>query len=121
MGKYRFGIGQHFKTPGTIKKNVGKELLWCSVSTYEKEMLVIVLAVQKWRRYILGSHFKVKMDHQSLKYLMQQWINTPTQQRWITKLMGYDFNIFYNKGSENTVADALSCEFKITAISMVNI
>ena len=44
----------------------GKILL---LSTYEKEILALVLVVQRWRLYLLGRQFIVKTDHQSLKYL----------------------------------------------------
>ncbi|CAN6458156.1 unnamed protein product [Victoria cruziana] len=77
-------------------------------STYEKEMLVIVVAVEKWRPYLIGRHFIVKIDHASLKHLLQQKISTPTQQRWIARLLCYDFTIEYRKGPENNAADALS-------------
>jgi hypothetical protein len=30
------------------------------------------------------------------------------QQKWITKLIGYDFEIIFKKGHDNLVADALS-------------
>jgi hypothetical protein len=46
----------------------GKSLL---LSTYEKELLSLVSAVQKWRPYLLGHSFKVKTDQQSLKYLLE--------------------------------------------------
>ncbi|XP_071913952.1 uncharacterized protein [Coffea arabica] len=48
------------------------------LSVYEKEMLAIVNAIQKWRPYLLGGHFIIKTDHQSLKYLMEQKISTPS-------------------------------------------
>lgn len=35
-------------------------------------------------------------------------MGTPVQQKWVTKLLGYNFVLEYKKGSENRVADALS-------------
>ncbi|GJS06812.1 ty3-gypsy retrotransposon protein [Tanacetum coccineum] len=40
--------------------------------------------------------------------MLTQTIHTPEQQKWITKLLGYDFEIHFKPGKENTVADALS-------------
>lgn len=30
-------------------------------------------------------------DQQSLKYMLEENIGTPSQQTWITKVLGYDF------------------------------
>jgi len=79
-----------------------------NLSTYEKELLSLVTAVQKWRPYLLGSSFTVKTDQQALKFLLEQRTATVFQQRWISKLLGYNFVIEYKKGKENRVADALS-------------
>lgn len=57
---------------------------------------------------MLGRHFKIRADHQSLKFLLQQRISTPRQQKWMAKLMGYNFEIIYKKGADNIAADALS-------------
>ena len=39
---------------------------------YEKEMLAILHALKKWRTYLMGRHFKVKTDHDSLKHFLEQ-------------------------------------------------
>lgn len=77
-------------------------------SVYERELMAIVLAIQKWRHYLLGRHFLIRSDQQSLKFLMDQRLLPPEQLRWVTKLMGYDFEIQYKVGVVNKVADALS-------------
>ncbi|KAF8389590.1 hypothetical protein HHK36_024107 [Tetracentron sinense] len=78
------------------------------MSTYDKELFALVTAIQKWRPYLLGQSFIVRTDQQSLKFMLEQKVGTPLQQKWITKLLGYDFTMEYKKGCENKVADALS-------------
>jgi hypothetical protein len=72
----------------------GKNL---SLSTYEKELIALVMAIRKWRHYLLGQNFKVRTDQQALKYLLEQMIGTPAQQKWVSKLMGFDFTVEYKK------------------------
>jgi hypothetical protein len=83
----------------------GRALL---MSTYEKELFALVTAIQKWRPYLLGQSFVVKTYQQSLKFLLEQKVGTPFQQKWITKLIGYDFTVEFKKGEDNRIADALS-------------
>ncbi|KAA8536816.1 hypothetical protein F0562_029294 [Nyssa sinensis] len=71
-------------------------------------MLAIVKAIRKWRPYLLSRRFIMRTGHQSLKYLLKQRITTPTQSRWLPKLLGYDYAIEYKKGPENQATDSLS-------------
>ncbi|KAK9070431.1 hypothetical protein SSX86_010833 [Deinandra increscens subsp. villosa] len=77
-------------------------------STYTKELFAITEAVKKWRQYLLGGKFHIYTDHHSLKHLLTQTIQTREQQKWLTKLMGYNFEVHFKPGKENIVADALS-------------
>ncbi|GKB80534.1 putative mitochondrial protein [Tanacetum coccineum] len=76
-------------------------------STYKKEFWAMILALEKWRGYLMDIHFKIKIDHFRLKYLLDQRVTTPFQAKWLPKLLGFDYEISY-KGSENVVADDLS-------------
>lgn len=78
------------------------------LSVYEKELLAVVMAVTKWRHYLVGHHFIIKTDHQALKYLLEQRLTLPLQHKWLTKLLGLDYEIQYKKGSKNGVVDSLS-------------
>ncbi|GJY56325.1 retrotransposon-related protein [Tanacetum coccineum] len=79
-----------------------------ALSTYENEFLVVLMALDKWKGYLLDRHFKIKTNHFSLKYLLNQRLTTPFQAKWLPKLFGFDYEISYNKGSENVVADSFS-------------
>ena len=43
---------------------------------YEKEIMEILHALNKWRPYIIGRHFKVKTNHDSLKYFLEQRLSS---------------------------------------------
>ena len=67
---------------------------------YEKEMLAILHALKQWRPYLIGRHFKVKKNHDSLKYFLEQILSSEEKQKWVTKMLGYDFEIIYKKGNK---------------------
>ncbi|GKC46095.1 transposon ty3-G gag-pol polyprotein [Tanacetum coccineum] len=79
-----------------------------ALSTYEKEFLAVLLALEKWRGYVLDRHFIIKTNNLSLKYLLDQRFTTPFQTKWLPKLLGYDYQIMYKNGNDNATVDALS-------------
>ncbi|XP_076927296.1 uncharacterized protein LOC143590815 [Bidens hawaiensis] len=77
-------------------------------TTTEKELLVVVYALDKFRSYIWGSKVIVFSYHSAVKYLMEKKDAKPRLIRWILLLQEFDVEIREKKGSENVVADHLS-------------
>ena len=50
----------------------------------------------------------MKNDHNSLKYFLDQKDLSERQQKWVSNIQAFDFDIKYVKGKRNIVADALS-------------
>lgn len=78
------------------------------LSTYEKECLAIMMAVDHWRPYLQYREFTILTDHHSLMHLTEQRLNTPWQHKAFTKLLGLQYKICYRKGKHSAAADALS-------------
>ncbi|XP_015940693.1 uncharacterized protein LOC107466221 [Arachis duranensis] len=71
-------------------------------STYVREFYAITEAVAKFRHIREALHYPLG----SAKF--NQTLHTPEQQKWLHKLLGFDFEIQYKSGRENVAADALS-------------
>jgi hypothetical protein len=67
-------------------------------SAYTRELLAITEALAKFRHYLLGNKFIIRTDQRSLKSLMDQSLQTPEQQVWLHKFLGFDFKIEYKPG-----------------------
>lgn len=78
------------------------------LSTYEKEYMAVLMAVQQWRSYLQLAEFTIYTDQQSLAQLTDQRLHTSWQQKLFSKLVGLQFKIIYKPGSSDIVADALS-------------
>ena len=99
-------LSQHHHPLAFFSKPFCSKLL--RASAYVRELAAITAAVKKWRQYLLGHHFSIITDHRSLKELMAQAVQTPEQQVYLARLMGYDYTIHYRAGKHNSAADALS-------------
>ena len=62
-------------------------------STIEREGLAMVYALQKFRHYLLGGHFKMYTDHSALKYLVNKPVLGGKICKWFLLFQEYDFEV----------------------------
>ena len=77
-------------------------------SIYDKEMLAIMHALAIFKQYLVGSKFIVNTNHNSLRHFLTLKELNDMQQKWVSKVQYFDFDIEYKKGKMNVVVDALS-------------
>jgi hypothetical protein len=75
---------------------------------YDKELLAIMEATEKWRPYLADAHFDVFTDHMPLKYLHTKDKLPHRHANYLDWLSRFDFEVHYKPGRANTAADALS-------------
>ena len=73
-----------------------------------KELLAVVHFIKHFRHFLYGSHFVIRTDHGSLRWLYN--FKEPEGQiaRWLETLSMYDFEIRHRPGRLHKNADALS-------------
>jgi hypothetical protein len=107
---YDFGVGAILMQEGHpisfVRKALGPRLR--GLSTYEKEYVDILLAIEQWRSYMQFQEFTIATDHKSLSHINKQRLHTQWQQKVFTKLLGLHYKIVYKKGVDNRVVGALS-------------
>ena len=74
----------------------------------EREGLAMVYALQKFRHYLLGSHFKMFTVHLVHKYLVNKLVLGGKVYRWLLLFQEYDFEIIVKLGRLNAGPDHLS-------------
>ena len=76
--------------------------------TTRKELLAVVRFTRHFRHYLLGREFKIRTDHNSLKWLTNFRHPQGQLARWLEELSAYSMTIEYRPGRLHTNADALS-------------
>jgi len=77
---------------------------------HNKELLVIVKALQDWRPYLTDTEKSIQIytDHKNLRNFATTKQLNWWQICWAEQLVNYKFQIHYKKGNENGEADTLS-------------
>ena len=65
--------------------------------------------LQKFRNYLLGSHFKMYTNHSELRYLVKNLVLGGRIFGWLLLFQEYDFEVIINLGTLNEGPDHLSC------------
>ena len=55
-------------------------------------------ALIKFRQYLVGNKIVVKTYHNSLMYFLTQKDLNERQQKWVSKIQAFDYDIEYVKG-----------------------
>ncbi|XP_038896235.1 uncharacterized protein LOC120084514 [Benincasa hispida] len=67
----------------------------------EKEMLVVVFAIEKLRVYLVGASAKIYTGHLAIKFLMEKKDAKSSFIRWVLLLQEFDLKITDRKETEN--------------------
>jgi hypothetical protein len=78
--------------------------------TYDKELLAIMVALEHWRHYLMGTcqPFEIWSDHKNLQYFRKPQKLNRRQVRWATALCEYHYTLHHKPGKLNKKADLLS-------------
>ena len=77
-------------------------------SVTRKDMLSVVYFMKRFRHYLLGRKFLVRLDHSALKSLVKTKNPEGQTARWLETLASFNFEIQHRPGKRHTNADALS-------------
>jgi hypothetical protein len=81
---------KHFSISYASKTLTGPQL---NYTTTEKELLVVVFALVKFRSYLVGAKVIVYTDHATLMYLLMKKDEKPCLIQWIRLLQEFDLEI----------------------------
>ena len=68
----------------------------------------MVYVLQNFRHYVLGKHFKMFIDHSTLKYLVNKPVLGGRICRWLLIFQEFDFEVIDNPGKLNARPNHMS-------------
>ena len=109
---------------------------WCSIayfskklkpaetrySAFDKELLAVYLAIKHFRHFVEGRTFHILTDHKPFTFALasQSSSHSPRQTRQLDFIAQFTSDIRHIKGTDNSVADALS-RIDIDALSVTRL
>ena len=77
-------------------------------STTKRETLAVVFAFKSFRQFLLGRHFRLRVDHSALTYLRSTPEVMGQAARWLDFIEEFDFSCEHRAGRSHGNCDALS-------------
>ena len=115
MNALRLGLGAMLSQRQSDGKKhpvaFGSRALYGAEANYHStklEFLAMKWSIKHFQIYLLGCHFKVHINNNPLTYFFTSPNMDAMKQRWINELAKHDFSLEYQKGKNNTVANALN-------------
>jgi transposase InsO family protein len=73
-----------------------------------REMAALIFGLKQFKRYLLGYHFTVRVDHQALTYYKRTVEPIGQQARYLDFIAQFNFDTVFRPGSSHINADVLS-------------
>lgn len=89
-------------------------------NSYELEVYAVIVALRKWRVYLLGSKFKVITDCKAFESTMQKK-TIPKLARWALEMQQYEVEIIHRPGERMRHVDALSRVYYLQDTTLTSI
>lgn len=89
----------------------------------EKEMLAILLGVERFEQCVYGRPVKIQTDHKPLESIFRKSLHSAPKrlQRMLLRLQKYDLQVSYKKGTEMYLADTLSRAYRVRKSTRENV
>ena len=85
---------------------------------FDKEPLAMIRSFEEWEHLLVGTKepIQVLTDHKNLHFFQTRRNLSQWQERWLTQLSDYCFNIIYHPGTQNKKADILSRHYGLSPL-----
>ncbi len=77
-------------------------------TTIEREALLMVYVLHKFKHFLLGNNFFFNVDHMALVYLVNKPQVSRRIARWLLLFLKYEFTLVYKPSITHVVVDILS-------------